>query len=254
MKVQQIFFKNNLRNFSYLITFDDGAIYSIDPFNGQEVLSFLKDAQLTAIINTHDHCDHYSGTAELVEKYHCPVMGHERASVPSKSLGLKHGDLIHACGEWTLEVVDTPGHTFSHICLLLKKAGKAHALFTGDCLFNAGVGNCHDGDVRLMYQTIHHLFSIFPDELLIYPGHEYLKKNLEFTLSLETHNSEAKSFLNKVASIDLDKVFFINDMALERKINSFLRLRQPEMISALGLKDADDETIFIKLRDLRNKW
>jgi hydroxyacylglutathione hydrolase len=243
MKIHQIFFKNNLRNFCYIIVFDDGAIYCIDPFNAAEVLDYLgKDKSLKGIINTHDHWDHFAGNKQLIEAYHCPVYTHVNAKVDGKTHGLIDGEVVYQSGPWTLETVYTPGHTLAHICLLVKKDGMPHSIFTGDCFFNAGVGNCHNGgDPEILYQTISGIFSQYPDELLIYPGHEYLKRNLEFTMSVESDNQDAQEFLDKVNTLDMNEVFFINDMLIERKINSFLRAGK-------------DKKTFLKLRELRNKW
>lgn len=256
MKVHQIFFKNTLRNFCYLIVFDDGAIYCIDPFNASEVKAFLgSDKKITAIINTHDHCDHYSGNDELLSTYPCPVYAHAKAEVPGKTHGLVDGEVLYQNGSWSLSAVDTPGHTMSHMCLMLKKDEIPYALFTGDCFFNAGVGNCHNGgSVEAMYKTISEIFSQYPDELLIYPGHEYLKRNLEFTLNIESDNSDAKEMLSKVNTINMNEIFFVNNMLTERKINMFLRLKQHTIKHHLKLDDSDDKTIFLKLRELRNKW
>nr|BDT29446.1 hydroxyacylglutathione hydrolase family protein [Bacteriovorax sp. HI3] len=256
MKVQQIFFKNTLRNFCYIITFSDGAIYCIDPFNASEVKDFLGEGKkLAGIINTHDHCDHYSGNEELLKAYPCPVYAHEKANIPGKTKDLVDGDVVYQNGDWSLEAVFTPGHTMSHICLMLKEKGVPHALFTGDCFFNAGVGNCHNGgNPEVLYETISGIFSQYPDELLIYPGHEYLKRNLEFTLNIEVSNKNAKAYLNKLEGVNLNEVFFINNMKKEREINTFLRLREAEIQKHLQLQGESDKTIFIKLRELRNKW
>lgn len=256
MKIHQIFFKNTLRNFCYLIVFDDGAIYCIDPFNASEIKAFLgDDKKITAVINTHDHCDHYSGNEELLQAYPCPVLAHEKAVVPGKTQGLKDGEIIYQSGDWELSAVDTPGHTMSHICLMVKKNRVPYALFTGDCFFNAGVGNCHNGgNPEVLYGTINKIFSHYPDEMLVYPGHEYLKRNLEFTLNIESDNCDAQEFLDKVRHVNMNEFFFINDMKVERKINMFLRLKQPTIKKNLNLEHSDDKTIFLKLRELRNKW
>lgn len=82
MKIQQIFFKNSLRNFSYIISFEDGAIFCIDPFSPFEIIEALRDKKLNAIVTTHDHCDHHSGNEQLVLAYNCPVMAHVDALVP----------------------------------------------------------------------------------------------------------------------------------------------------------------------------
>ena len=256
MKIHQIFFKNTLRNFCYLIVFDDGAIYCIDPFNAEEVLNCLgKDKKLTAIINTHDHCDHYSGNSDLLKEHKCSVYAHSKATIPGKTHDLHNGQLLYQSSLWELVAIDTPGHTMSHMCLMIKKDGLPYALFTGDCFFNAGVGNCHNGgSVEAMYKTISETFSQYPDELLIYPGHEYLKRNLEFTMNIEKDNYDADVFLKKIQSVDMNEIFFVNNMLIERKINMFLRLKESSIKESLNLLESDDETVFLKLRELRNTW
>lgn len=259
MKIHQIFFKNTLRNFCYLINFPDGAIYCIDPFRSEEIINYLKSfkdgPKLKAIINTHDHCDHFSGNAELVDHFHCQVMAHKEAQVPLKNKNLEDQEIIHQCDEWVLKSLYTPGHTMSHVCLLLEKSGIPYALFTGDCFFNAGVGNCHNGgNPEVLYQTISEIFGAFPDELLIYPGHEYLKRNLEFTKNYEPHNKSAIEFLKKLEGLNLDEVFFINSMKTERSINTFLRLESSDLREELNLKTADQKKVFLTLRELRNRW
>lgn len=257
MRVEQIFFNNTLRNFSYLIIFDDGPIYCIDPFNATEIMAYLENLEtkkISGIINTHDHWDHYQGNAVLVEAYNCPVFSHLKASIPEK-IGVQDREIIYQNSIWSLEALTTPGHTLSHICLMLKKEGKPHSLFTGDCFFNAGVGNCHNGgDPEILFQTIHEIFTTFPDDLLIYPGHEYLKRNLEFTREIEADNLEAQKFLAKIEKLDLNKTFFINDMRIERKINTFLRLKSPGVQKKLKLECASEKEVFIRLRELRNIW
>lgn len=254
MRIEQIFFKNTLRNFCYLIIFDDGAIYCIDPFNSTEVKEHLGTKKLAGIVNTHDHWDHYQGNEDLVTNYSCPIYSHPKANIPQK-IGLNDGDIIYQNNEWLLETLFTPGHTLSHICLMLKHKGRPHAIFTGDCFFNAGVGNCHNGgDPAILFETIHEIFSTFSDDLLIYPGHEYLKRNLEFTMEIEANNNDAKVFLNELEKLDMNENFFINDMMIERKINTFLRLQNATIKQKLNNMDGSDKEIFIRLRELRNKW
>ncbi len=256
MRVEQIFFKNTLRNFCYLIIFDDGAIFCIDPFNSSEVIERLgAGAKLAGVINTHDHWDHIAGNSDLVLTYNCPVYAHVNAKVDNKTTELLDGDVIYKNDLWELSSLFTPGHTLSHVCLMLKKEGTPYAIFTGDCFFNAGVGNCHNGgDPEILFETIHEIFATFPDDILIYPGHEYLKRNLEFTMNIEASNSEASTFLKSIETVDLNEVFFINNMQTERAINTFLRLKNPEIKNRLQLPSGSEKEIFIRLRELRNKW
>ena len=259
MKIHQIFFKNDQRNFCYIISFPDGANYCIDPFRSSEVIKYLKDQCIVGLINTHDHCDHYSGNEDLVLVYQCPVMAHTNAIVPLKNKSLADGEIIYQSLfegiEWTLKAIYTPGHTLSHLCLLLEKNNEAYAMFTGDCFFNAGVGNCHNGgDPEELYKTISTIFTKLPDDLLIYPGHDYLKRNLDFTAFYEPHNLAAQKFIKEISHLNLDECFFVNTMKTEREINTFLRLNSPDLIQTLKIKNSNEKQIFLTLRELRNRW
>lgn len=254
MKVEQIFFKNTLRNFSYLISFSDDVIYCLDPFSAAEVQEQLGKRKLKGIINTHDHCDHHSGNEELLGVHKCEVLCHPGANVPYKTRGLENHEVIHACKEWTMESVYTPGHTSTHIGLLVKNKGKPYGFFTGDCFFNAGVGNCRGGDPTVMFHTIDKIFSDLPDDLIIYPGHEYLKRNLEFTLSVEKENLKAQGFLDSLKGTNMDEKFFLNTMKIEREINTFLRLEEKSVVKNLHLPHNDKKSVFLKLRQLRDQW
>jgi glyoxylase-like metal-dependent hydrolase (beta-lactamase superfamily II) len=69
-----------------------------------------------------------------------------------------------------VQVLHTPGHTPDGCCFL---AGKA--LFTGDTLF---VGECGrvdlaDSDVEAMYDSLMRRLFELPDDLVVYPGHDY---------------------------------------------------------------------------------
>ncbi len=259
MKIYQLFFKNSLRNFCYILSFGKDIIFCIDPFNSKEIIEYLADEKLTGIINTHDHCDHYSGNEDLVNKYQCSVMAHKDAIVPFKSKDLADHEIIFQNkindDAWALKAIYTPGHTLSHLCLILEKNNHPFAIFTGDCFFNAGVGNCHNGgDPEILYHTISTIFNTLPDDLLIYPGHEYLKRNLEFTMKYEPQNISAINFLKKTKDINLDESFFINTMGTEREINTFLRLGSKNLLETLDQSSENAKQVFLTLRKLRNKW
>ena len=130
-----------------------------------------------------------------------------------------------------LEVIDTPGHSEAHLCFIIYVMNKVEAIFTGDILFNAGVGNCHNGgNVEALYETIKDKISTLPDDIKIFPGHEYLKNNLGFTLNREPSNICAKQWLNKYNQADLYTNPLVTTMADEKEINTFLRLKNQEII------------------------
>ena len=145
-----------------------------------------------------------------------------------------------------------------HICLLSHT--DTPALFSGDTLFNAGAGNCHHGGhPRQLYATFAEQLAQLPDNTLIYPGHDYLANNLAFTLDREPGNEDAASLLEQARNQDPQHAL-VSDMALERRINTFMRLDNPGVIARLreafpDLPQAPDAaTVFLKLRELRNSW
>jgi hydroxyacylglutathione hydrolase len=94
---------------------------------------------------------------------------------------------------------------------------------------------------------------------LIYPGHDYIARNLAFTLDREPDNAKAKAMLPAMENQDTAKAL-TTTLALEREINTFFRLTSPSVIRRL--RDAfpdlpenpDPKTVFLRLRELRNKW
>jgi len=133
-------------------------------------------------------------------------------------------------------------------------------LFSGDTLFNAGAGNCHNGGhPDELYETFERQLFSLADDTLIYPGHDYLVNNLQFTLDREPDNESARQMLSDYGGQDPDNAL-ITMLGQERKINTFLRLDSPSVIATLQrdfpeIGDAPDaRTVFLKLRELRNRW
>ena len=172
--------------------------------------------------------------------------------------GLSAGDVIKIGKAVELEALDTPGHTMSHVCLLSRT--DTPALFSGDTLFNAGAGNCHHGGhPEELYDTFVKQLATLPDTTLIYPGHDYIANNLQFTLDREPDNDNAKRLLDDVSDQDPDAAL-VSTLALEKDINTFFRLQSPSVIARLREAfpdlpdDPDPKAVFLKLRELRNSW
>jgi hydroxyacylglutathione hydrolase len=146
----------------------------------------------------------------------------------------------------------------SHICVV------AHtdqlALLCGDTLFNAGAGNCHNGGhPNELYNTFVAQLGRLPDKTLVYPGHDYIARNLAFTLDREPDNAKAKEMLPAMEKQDPGKAL-VTTLGLEKEINTFFRLTSPTVIRRLRQafpempESPDPKTVFLALRELRNKW
>lgn len=259
MKIHQIYTHSELRNFTYLIELEDRSAIVLDPWNAVLVNELLQENQLslTAIINTHEHWDHIQGNIELVEEHRCEVWAHQngQGKIPALSRTLKTGEIIVLDAQTHLRVLDTPGHTAAHLCFVVVEQGKDIAIFTGDTLFNAGVGHCRSGgNAEVLYHTVMEQFYTLADEVKVYPGHDYLENNLRFSLSVEPENDDAQQWLTTVIASNVAEKPLITTIGDEKKINTFFRLDNLSIRKNLDILQASEKEVFVALRSLRDTW
>ena len=263
MIVEQVWTGNAYRNFNYLVACPEtGDALAIDPLDFEKCLAAASknDWTIGQILNTHEHGDHTGGNKAMVEATGAKIIAHENAGgrIPNMDRGVGAGDIIKVGASVELECLDTPGHTMSHICLLSHT--DQPALFSGDTLFNAGAGNCHNGGhPEELYETFSKQLDRLTDETLLYPGHDYLINNLEFTLDREPDNRTAADMIAKYQGQDPNDAL-VTSLAQEREFNTFFRLQSLSVIARLQetYPDIGDNpeprTVFLKLRELRNQW
>jgi hydroxyacylglutathione hydrolase len=263
MLTERIWTGNALRNFHYLIACaETGEALAVDPLEWRMCLDAARRRgwEITQILNTHEHGDHTGGNAGLKAATGAPVLAHAGAAarIGGVDRGLGKGDVIKVGRTVELECLDTPGHTLSHVCLLAH--GDEPALFSGDTLFNAGAGNCYNGgDPERLFETFATQLARLPDTTRVYPGHEYLSRNLEFTLDREPGNRDAATLLEGVKGRRAEDVP-VTTLGEEKRVNTFFRLQNPAVIARLREvfpdlgEQPDARTVFVRLRELRNRW
>lgn len=262
MHIEQIWTGNSGRNFNYLaVCGKTGTALAIDPLDWEKCLAVArrKGWKITAIVNTHEHGDHIGGNARMMEETGAPLFIPKGGAmrIPGATRELGAGDTV-TVGDETLDVLYTPGHTMLHISLVSRET--APAFLCGDTMFNAGVGNCHNGGhPEVLYRTYSEQVTKMPAGTRVYPGHHYIANNLRFTLDREPDNARAAALLDEVKDED-PAAPLVTTLALERDINAFLRLSQPTVKARIREAfpdvpaEPDEKTVFLKLRELRNKW
>ncbi|MDX1517084.1 MAG: hydroxyacylglutathione hydrolase [Woeseiaceae bacterium] len=263
MIVEQIWTGNAYRNFNYLIACSEtGEALAIDPLDYPKCLASAREHgwDITQIVNTHEHGDHTGGNSGLVKATGARIIAHKHAGrrIADVNRGVGAGAVIAVGKTVELLCLDTPGHTMSHICLLSQT--DQPALFSGDTLFNAGAGNCHNGGhPQKLYATFAEQLDKLSDDTQVYPGHDYLINNLRFTLDREPDNETARRMIAEFENQDPTDAL-VTTIGDERAMNVFFRLDSPSVIERLRdafpdlAEQPDARTVFLKLRELRNRW
>jgi hydroxyacylglutathione hydrolase len=219
-------------NYLWLIRAPDdrrGAVV-VDPGDARPVEDALaRDGlALRAILVTHHHADHVGGVRALAEKFRAPVFGPSRERMPCDVQPIDDGDVV-SLAELGLEfrVMAVPGHTLGHV------AYHGHgALFCGDTLFSAGCGRLFEGTAQQMLASLDRIATL-PDDTRIYCAHEYTLSNLRFAAAVEPGNADVLETLEAVRELRAhDGITLPSTLGRERRINPFLRCREPAVRAA----------------------
>jgi hydroxyacylglutathione hydrolase len=228
LKVKQ--FRYGADNLGYLVYGGESAM-AVDGGAADAILSFLtgQDLSLLYVANTHRHADHTSGNEALLADSHARLL---------KSADLPESPEIELGGE-EIRIIHTPGHTADS-----RSYYTGQALIAGDTLFNGTIGNCFSGDLEGFYRSIRKLMA-FPDETIVYAGHDYVRDSMAFARRLEPGNGEIDAFLTRY---DPGHVF--STLADERRINPYLRFNEPGILALLERRGLPRETEWERWRSL----
>lgn len=230
----------------------------VDPGDAQPVLAALQreNLLLESILVTHHHADHTGGVAELRTATGAQVFGPAGEEMPEPIERLSDGDSCSSLG-LHFRVLDVPGHTAGHIAFYSDEMDGAPLLFCGDTLFSGGCGRLFEGTPAQMLASLDKL-SALPDSTRVCCTHEYTLSNLKFANAVEPGNADLQQYIAHCQQLrGQDLPTLPSNMALERKINPFLRSRLPTVIAAVAQHDAamvQRDGAFAALRQWKNDY
>ena len=145
----------------------------IDP--EQEMVEPMLDAvfghglKVIYVIDTHTHADHISGAREVKEKTIAKLVMHREAPASCVDVRVEDGDRLQV-GGLSMKFLHTPGHAKDLVSVLLPgRILSADALLIGSC----GRTDLPNGNAVRAYHTLYHTYRALPDDLLVFPGHDY---------------------------------------------------------------------------------
>lgn len=126
------------------------------------------DLKLRYILETHVHADHVTGGGGLRKRLAARFVAGQGTGLSCTDVLLSDGDTL-AFGDELIHAIATPGHTNG--CMSYRWRDR---LFTGDTLLIDACGRTdfQEGSADMLYDSLQRLLS-FPDETLVYPGHDY---------------------------------------------------------------------------------
>lgn len=235
-----------------------GSAIVVDPGDAQPVLAALQanKLQLRAIFVTHHHTDHTGGVDALRALTGATIYGPAKERIPAPCQALCGGDQVEALG-LHFKVLDVPGHTSGHIAFYNPYVDGKPLLFCGDALFSGGCGRLFDGTAAQMLASLDALAAL-PDDTLVCPAHEYTLSNLAFARAADPNNLALTDYSAHCEVLRAQQLPTLpSSIGLERKINPFLRSREPALIQAAQAFDAgahDAVRVFAALRQWKNQF
>lgn len=169
---------------SYLLG-SEGVAAVVDP--RRDVDEYLQLAEqhgltITHIILSHVHADFVAGHTELAARTGARIYMSHRADCGFPCEPLRDGDTIEL-GHIGIDVMETPGHTPTDICLLVRDRtalAEPAKLLSGDTVFLGDVGRpdliggagfTAADMAAMMYDSLHEKVMVLPDDVEIFPGH-----------------------------------------------------------------------------------
>jgi len=167
---------------SYL-AHDGSVALVIDPQRDiDRVLSLVaaRGVRIAHVFETHLHNDYVTGGLALARLTGAAYHVNAADPVAFDRVAVRDGDVIEVSPAMSVQVLATPGHTFTHLSYVLQAAGHSHAVFSGGSLLYGStgrpdlLGKAHAEQLaRAQYGSARRLTAELPGDADIYPTHGF---------------------------------------------------------------------------------
>ena len=176
--------------------------------------------KLKYILETHVHADHITGARRLKEVTGARFALGQASRHSQADHLLSDGEML-TFGPHKIVALATPGHTETCVTYAC-----GNNLFTGDTLFIRGCGRTdfQGGSAEALYASVHQKIYRYPNETLIYPGHDYNGRTVSSVGEEKRYNPRLKldhscqDFAQIMDNLDLPYPKLM-DQAVPRNLN-----------------------------------
>lgn len=207
--------------YTYLLACETtGQAMLIDPVVNaiDRDLQVLQSLRLTLALtlDTHIHADHITAALQLKQRVGSRIAAPAMDGLPCVDVGIEEGTPLQL-GGITVNPLHTPGHTDSHFAYRCIDHG-SDRLFSGDALLIDGCGRTdfQNGDATALYQSVTGKLFALPDDVLVYPAHDYEQRRVSTIGQEKSRNPRLgqgrtlEEFRTLMAGLDLPYPKFID--------------------------------------------
>lgn len=165
------------------IAHDGKTALVVDPqrdIDRVEKILARENLDLGAVVETHMHNDYVSGGLELARERGADYIVHEQDPVSFERKTVKDEEIVPV-GDFAIQALHTPGHTFTHLSYaLLDPTSNYQGVFTGGSMLHGSTGRPDllgqenaPALARLQHGSANRLANLLADQVDVYPTHGF---------------------------------------------------------------------------------